>query len=89
MVGCRFNRILLNVVPKLRHPVLDCRVGNQNFTDRVRKGYGYGLGITELAAVVIEFRQAKDVPRNLLDIRFAMLDVDPKRYWHVRSIVRQ
>ena len=62
------------VEAELRLRVLDRRVRDQDFPDRIGELDRHRLRLAEPASVVVQLREAKDVGRDLLDVSVAALE---------------
>src|SRR5215470_13583290 len=65
-----------NVILEVRTTVCNRWIGNQNFPNVVREFYGYGFAFSQLASVVVQFCQTKNVQRDALNGRFPVLNVN-------------
>src|SRR5262249_28227138 len=75
--------VVLEVWADVRHG----RIRDQDLPDRVREADRDGLALAEFAGVVIELCQAQDVPGDLYDVRFSVLDVDAQGHGRLPPVV--
>ena len=68
-----------DVETELRSPLINSWIAHQDLTDGIRVLNRHGLGITQAAGVVVQFRQPEDVSGDAFEVRFAVLNIDLER----------
>ena len=77
--GCAY---WLNVVFEIGLVVLDGAIADEDLANRARKVNGHWLILAELAAIVVQLGQSKNVLTHLRHIRTAVLDINLERLRH-------
>src|SRR6266852_537688 len=69
-----------------RSAICDSRIRAENLSDRIGEFHSHGLGVPKSASVVIELLKSEDVPRNLVDGRLPVLNINPQWHRDFRSV---